>query len=431
MDIIRSLKDRVGLMLDLREISRVVVGISGGADSTALLHALAAGRAKVYAVHCNFHLRGEESMRDQRHCENLCRNLRIQLDTVDFDVAKYRESRGVSVETACRELRYDYFRKKMQAVGAQRILVAHNRDDQAETVLMNLFRGAGVRGLGGMLTDTGEIMRPLLEFSRDEILQYLKEAGIDYITDSSNLQSDYRRNFIRNEVLPLIETRWPAAKSKIANTANIMQDQDKENLELQHHFIPHPDILKYDKCYYSRSFAWPIYRFVEINGGSAQIAREITDLIRKHQIKPGKWWRTSTGKRIVAERDGLHAIDAPSSDTVIPGLIAESHSVDETLMKRIKSAPLSELWTDLPPENIELRLYETGDRIKPLGMNGRSRLVSDVLTEAKLTTTQKENATVAVDLPTGEILWIPALKRSIHHLISPTTSTAYRYSLDI
>ncbi len=189
---------------------KVLVTVSGGADSVALLSSLNAIRGpECVAAHCNFHLRGEESMRDQRVVERLCRELGVELLVKDFDVPLYiKERRGVSVEMACRELRYEWFRNLLAYTGAARITTGHNADDNIETLLLNLLRGSGTLGLKGMVPDTGEIWRPLLGVHRTMIVDYLESRGLTYITDSSNLSSDYRRNFLRNEIIPMLRSRW-------------------------------------------------------------------------------------------------------------------------------------------------------------------------------------------------------------------------------
>lgn len=199
---------------------RIAVAVSGGADSTALLAALAAtGRADLLALHCDFHLRGAESLRDERHVRALCRGLGVAVIVRDFNVDAYiKEHPGTSAEMACRDLRYRWFGDVMKAVGALRLAVAHNAGDNAETLLLNLLRGSGTAGLKGMVPDNGRIWRPLLTVPRRDILQYLEERQIDYVTDSTNLESEYRRNYLRNEILPRLRDKWPGADTALARS---------------------------------------------------------------------------------------------------------------------------------------------------------------------------------------------------------------------
>lgn len=210
-------------------IRKVAATVSGGADSVALLSALTeCGIFEVTALHCNFHLRGEESMRDQHFVEELCRRLEVDLTVKDFDTLEYiRDNKGTSLEMACRELRYAWFRDTAAEIGADRIATGHNADDNIETMLLNLFRGSGTSGLRGMSPDNGEIWRPLLSVHRTEITEYLAGKGLTFITDSSNLTSDYRRNFIRNEVIPLLQTRWPGLKRSLDRSILLLREDNK------------------------------------------------------------------------------------------------------------------------------------------------------------------------------------------------------------
>lgn len=209
-------------------IGSVVAAISGGPDSVALLAALKACKSlKILAAHCNFHLRGEESNRDCRAVEKICRDLDVEIVVKDFDVEGYMSAhKGVSAEMACRDLRYEWFRILKEETGTQRIATGHNSNDNIETFLLNVLRGAGTSGLKAMLPDNGEIVRPLLSFSRKDILEYLSEKGLTYVTDSTNLESDYRRNFLRNEVIPLIKTRWNGFDTAVTATIRNVRSEN-------------------------------------------------------------------------------------------------------------------------------------------------------------------------------------------------------------
>ncbi len=288
----------VASQLQMSEVSKVVAGVSGGADSTALLLALRSCGADLIAVHCNFHLRGDESMRDQRFVEEQCYRLGVALSVVDFDVEDYMESRGVSVEMACRELRYSEFRKIMDISGASRISVAHNADDNIETMMLNLFRGSGVKGLRGMLPDNGEIIRPLLSFNRKEIEQYLAEKGEEFVVDSTNLQSDYRRNFLRNEVLPLLESRWPGVRKAITKSICNLRVEDKIIQWVGESCVPEGDFLSLQQIAEAPDAYWIIYKFASAHGATRDISLEIYDVYRKKagsQTIVGKKWKSGDG----------------------------------------------------------------------------------------------------------------------------------------
>lgn len=225
--IIDNFERHIRIEIKALEINRVIATVSGGPDSVAMLAALSNSGAEIVAAHCNFHLRGEESMRDQRHAEQICSRLGIELMTIDFDVDGYIAShKGVSVEMACRELRHEWFAKLLGELHADRIATGHNADDNIETLFLNLLRGSGTSGLRAMLPDNGKIWRPLLSFHRPDILQYLKEKQIGYVIDSTNLKSDYRRNFLRNEVIPLLRSQWAGFDKALDRSAKLLREEN-------------------------------------------------------------------------------------------------------------------------------------------------------------------------------------------------------------
>lgn len=201
-----------------------LVALSGGADSVALLLLLDEMGCQLHAVHCNFHLRGEESDRDERFCEQLCQQKNVPFHRIHFDTMTYAETHQVSVEMAARELRYRYFEQLRKDIGAAGVCVAHHRDDTVETVILNLVRGTGLRGLTGIQPKNGNILRPLLGVSRAEIEEYLREKGQEYVTDHTNLETDVLRNKVRLQVIPLLRQLNPAVSENIQRTAENLSD---------------------------------------------------------------------------------------------------------------------------------------------------------------------------------------------------------------
>ncbi|MDE7443098.1 MAG: tRNA lysidine(34) synthetase TilS, partial [Muribaculaceae bacterium] len=181
---IKQLIDSEGLLPDG---GKVIVGLSGGADSVALLSALRALNYRCVAAHCNFSLRGKEADRDQHHAQTIAMQLDAEWRTVKFDTKSYMQANGVSAEMACRELRYEWFNRLLEDAEAEAIAVAHHRDDNVETFLLNLLRGAGIHGLRGMKPRNGHVIRPMLNCTRAEVTNYLSTKGLTFVTDSTNL----------------------------------------------------------------------------------------------------------------------------------------------------------------------------------------------------------------------------------------------------
>ncbi|MCD8254720.1 MAG: tRNA lysidine(34) synthetase TilS [Oscillospiraceae bacterium] len=183
----------------------VLCAVSGGADSVCLLHWLLSRGVTVAAGHYNHRLRGEESERDRRFVERLCGELNVPFYCGEGDVAAYARASGLGTEEAARELRYEFLEATAESIGAERIATAHNAGDNAETVLLNLSRGAGLNGACGIPPVRGRIIRPLLGVTRAQIERYLDENGLEHVEDSTNAADDYARNRLRHRALPALE----------------------------------------------------------------------------------------------------------------------------------------------------------------------------------------------------------------------------------
>ena len=203
----------------MEHTGKYIVALSGGADSVALTLLLQQLGYDIEAAHCNFHLRGEESMRDEHFCQALCQQRHIPLHITHFDTVTFAQLHKISIEMAARKLRYAYFNSLMNDLHATGICVGHHQDDSVETLIINLLRGTGIHGLTGIAPKNGHIIRPLLGVTHNEILAELDAMQQDYVTDSSNLCDDVVRNKIRLHVLPLLQTINPSAKACIAKTA--------------------------------------------------------------------------------------------------------------------------------------------------------------------------------------------------------------------
>ena len=203
----------------LKRGEKVIVTCSGGADSIFLLHILNKLGFECVVAHCNFHLRGEESDRDENFVSEFCKNEGITLLVEHFDTKQFAAENKLSIEMAARELRYNWFEKIRAEYNAGAIAVAHHSDDSIETILLNLLRGTGLKGICGIRPKNGYIVRPLLCVNRKEIEDYLTENGIEYITDSTNLENEYTRNKVRNIVMPILREINPQIDSVMLSNA--------------------------------------------------------------------------------------------------------------------------------------------------------------------------------------------------------------------
>jgi len=209
----------------------VVVGISGGVDSVSLLSALLELQEEfqltISAIHINHNLRGKASARDERLVQALCDKLEVPLFTYQANVMDFAADNKLGIEEAGRKLRYKYLHQTRSEVGAVKIAVGHNQDDSAETLLLNLFRGTGLRGLCGIPPVNGSVIRPLIEVSRSEIETYAEKKALPYTIDETNAGLDYNRNVIRNSIMPLIHSHFGNTTSDvIARNALFMRDEE-------------------------------------------------------------------------------------------------------------------------------------------------------------------------------------------------------------
>lgn len=425
----RHFEDQIAKVFRNSGVRSVLVAVSGGADSVALLCACVriAERIGIHveAANCNFQLRGEESNRDSAFTAALCDHIGVRLHQMVYDVKQYMaEHPGVSTEMACRELRYADFFRICQEECLERVAVAHNTDDDIETMILSLLRGSGSRGLRGMDIDNGRVIRPLLGIPRSEIEAYLSSISQDFITDSSNLTSDYRRNFIRRDIIPLLESRWPGVRKSLSRTLSIM----KEEAEIvDRHYNRQLSKLSPDShvlfVYEDGVSTGTILRFIESFGGNTSIAEDIKRSLGKYFSK--RHWKLSDKYEAVLERDRLVIIDLQDK-YIEPSLTWEQLRMTPDLMEEIKQNHSHNI-IYLPRNSsyYELRLPQTGDRIAPLGMKG-TRLVSDIISEAHLYSSTKEAIRVLVRIADNEIIWVTGLKRSRHDLVDPDTEYAFK-----
>ncbi|MDT3387428.1 MAG: tRNA lysidine(34) synthetase TilS [Bacteroidota bacterium] len=418
----------------MRHEGLYLVALSGGADSVALLRVLIVLEYKVEAVHCNFHLRGEESDRDENFCVSLCEQLGIKLHLVHFDTLGYASAHHVSIEMAARELRYGYFEQLRLALNAEDICVAHHQDDQVETVLLNLVRGTGLAGLQGMCPRNGHIIRPMLGMSRAEILVYLNSLDQSYVTDSTNLDNELQRNKLRLDVIPLLETINPAVKENIARMTDHLHEVTKvvEGSLRESTNIIQVDDNCYDLNVLSAQLS-PEYLLWSIVSQYGFNSAQASEIMANRQS--GAKWK-STHYVACVDRDRLYILPRKDWEEDLPefripeigtyqyphvlnwGNEKEGHR-DQTHFRFVtqfvdskSDINKSHLTATLDADEVEfpltLRPIHEGDRFVPFGMKG-SKLVSDFLTDLKMPLPQRRRQLVLTDAH-DNILWLVACR---------------------
>ena len=197
---------------------KILLAVSGGLDSMVMLHLFKAAGMTVGAAHCNFQLRGQDSEEDEAFVKDICKQYDVPCYTAAFDTRKFSAERGVSIQMAARDLRYDFFRQVAQSHGYDVVATAHHVDDNVESILLNLIRGTGIDGFRGIAARKENIIRPMLFANREMILSYAKKQGIRWREDSSNETDDYPRNFLRHQVIPKFLELNPSFQDKFRET---------------------------------------------------------------------------------------------------------------------------------------------------------------------------------------------------------------------
>ena len=410
-----------------------IIALSGGADSVALLLLLKNAHFNVHAAHCNFRLRGDESDRDEAFCVELCQRLGVELHRAHFDTREYAELHKVSIEMAARELRYKWFEQLRQDIGAAGICVAHHRDDSVETVLLNLVRGTGLRGLTGIQPRNGNILRPLLCVSRAEIEAFLAEKGQKYVTDSTNLEANVQRNIVRLEVLPLLRNLNPAVAENIQRTAeNLVEAQQVLNVAIAK--INDSNILNLSDIEIYGSSEYLTFEWLKKYGFNGNQVRQILE------AETGKIISSMTGYDVLKDRGRLIVEPAlepfkpmriPEEGTyVMGGSDAEfvgKNTENKTLRVRkmpvyvSKDPHIATLDATKVSFPLTVRRVEEGDWMQPYGMKGR-KLLSDLMTDLKMTVFEKRRQLVVVDSQ-GVIVWAIGLRIADFVAVSDATTT--------
>lgn len=342
--------------------------------------------ARLAVAHCNFSLRGEESDADEAFVREWCSGKGIECHTVRFDTESYASERGISIEMAARELRYNWFAELRREYGYDAVAVAHNANDNAETLILNLLRGTGSRGIRGM-GDRDGIVRPLLGTTREQIREWMCERGIPWREDRTNADSSYRRNLIRNEVFPLFGRINPSfIRTLNADMARFAQADDIA----EDYFLSVRDTVKdtdgsifTERLLSLRHWEFVLWRLLEDTGIGQEEFNSLVSTLRSGRQYAGRSFGPVTGahKRIVTVRRQnsreLHW------EIVERGEIGSLKQPQGILVADADTLPM-------PPV---VRRWRNGDWMVPYGMKGRKK-ISDMLTDLKYTRQEKEEAEV-------------------------------------
>lgn len=422
--------------------SKIIVGLSGGADSMVLLDSLHKQGYMCIAAHCNFHLRSEESNRDAMFAYSQAKLRNIPFFRVDFQTDEYASIRKISTEMAARELRYKWFAELRERVKADVIAVAHHADDCIETMLINLSRGTGLKGLAGIKAKQGNIVRPLLKFTKEDILQYVSENSLEYVDDSTNFESVYVRNKFRNQVIPLLEQINPSIRKNLITTMEHLRETEQF---ITHQITPIKGriLQPYNGGYkisineilQSPDSRFILYECISDFGFSSDV---IDNLLRLGTDNSGKHFFSSRYE-LRCERETWEILPIRTNEEK-EFLIREIDDVQNLPIHLSIRAISSQEVTIKPDSNccyvdknkisfpLTLRHCKIGDYFIPFGMKGRKK-TSDFFIDNHYSQFQKENSWV-LTTSKGEIIWLVGKRADNRFRIDDTTQETIIFSIE-
>ena len=413
---------------------KILLGVSGGIDSMVMLHLFKKSGFDISTAHCNFTLRGEESDGDEQLVEHECEINGIKLHRIRFETEKYSEEHKLSIQVAARNLRYDWFNKLCDEFGYTKIAIAHNRDDVAETFILNLTRGTGLKGLSGIKVINGKVIRPLLFASRDEITRYAAQNTVSFRNDSSNASVKYARNRIRHNVLPELEQLNPSAKKAIAETAKHVHEswclvEDyltnlKAKLVKQETNRTLFDIQGLSKEKYSKLF---LFEELSTFGFSYETLEQVVASIHGQS---GKMFYSST-HQLLRDRAFFILTERKETDHSIVLIDKDCKSIDFPIKLKFdffensdsfaiqRDSSIADLDFSKLIFPLQLRPWQPGDKFMPFGMD-KFKKVSDFLIDQKVSLVEKDKVYVLTS--NGEIVWVVGMRIDNRFRITSETS---------
>ncbi len=430
---------------------KVLVALSGGADSVFALYFFNQFKKKygisVTAVHVNHNLRGSESERDEKFCKDLCNKLSIVFFSFGVNVKSFAEKNKKSIEEAARILRYKELDRFAKKLGADFIITAHNLDDNTETVLLNLFSGTGLNGLAGIPIKRDNIIRPFLCLTKSDIVQYLKNKNFEFVTDSSNESLDFRRNYIRHQIIPALKEKInPSLDKTLLNSGRVIKSQ----LKLINFFteeisnkiiktqgdeiiISLKELNNYPKEIWGEIFKVFFSNHLKIDFNFNQFEK------LKRLIDSQVGTKIELGKKIFAHRERAKIIvekkiseifteteiQINQKKKVFNKSLSIEH-IDKIHEKFKKNSSIEYISGDYIKDKLLLRLWKIGDKIQLLGMKGTKK-ISDVLTDLKIPSYKRKKLLVLVNK--NDIVWIVGKRISEKYKITNETKIKLKLCL--
>lgn len=418
---------------------KLLVAVSGGLDSVVLTDLVSRVPYPFAIAHCNFGLRGHESDEDEEFVRRLAQSYRADFFVQQFNTKYYAEQEGVSTQMAARNLRYTWLEKIRQTEGFTKLVTAHHLSDSLETALINLTRGTGVRGLRGIRAVSGNVVRPLLSTTRDEIEVYARKQHLSWREDSSNLEDVYTRNYIRHQIIPLLKKVNPGLEHTFAMTSRRLRDADSLITERAELIMRDYAVRQGSDWFIARrafkkenlAVAEEIFRPFGLN------VHQVTDLLTGMRQEGTRLFLSPT-HRVNVDRKNIIISPLDNETTPKVEIPWPSQSVSHPL--GVFNLVQSENTVDIHrgPEAVTLdfdrlefplivRRWEEGDSFQPLGMRGKKK-VSDFMIDAKIPLNLKER--VCVMESGGQIVWVVGYRLDDRYKVTPATERVLHISLE-
>jgi len=397
----------------------VLLAVSGGIDSMCMadLFLNSASKVSFALAHCNFHLRGAESDSDEALVREWAESHGIIFIKKDFDTSGYAASKGISIEMAARELRYGWFAEMCRGQKFSALAVAHNANDNAETMILNMLRGTGVKGMTGMRRSSllpgsdARLIRPLLDFPRKDIHEYAVSHGLRWHEDSTNADSAYKRNCIRNEIFPLFERLNPSFLTtlnedmeRFAQVQSIADEYVRSvSAEVVRHDSDGLPVIDHERLTSKQNWEYVLFRLLEPFGFTSSVVADLAAVLKSSDTISGRKFFANEYVAVTSSRDiVIYPVAEPVEATGItiegPGIYSFNgirFSVSQSDDVNAVKTSVGETKLDLPFP-FTVRHWRPGDWMRPLGMNGRKKL-SDMFVDLKFSLLEKEKALVIAD----------------------------------
>ena len=429
-------------ILSINPKDRVLLAVSGGLDSTVMAHLFYESKLQFGIAHCNFQLRGPASGADEEFVKTLAKKLKAPCFTTRFETAKHAKENKISIQEAARDLRYQWLQEIAKNRGFDWIATAHHQDDSVETMLFNLIKGCGIKGLHGILPKQKNIIRPLMFTGRKELEQWAQKKAIEWREDASNASDKYDRNKIRHHIIPEMEKINPSfRKTAVASIQRFKEAQDIVELFVARFRDEAFCISNGRLCLKKAAFRYGdanrtlLYELLAPYGFNQHQTEQILSRLDApaggifhsptHQLLNDRETLILTQKQEHLTKEEFELTEA-ARQVELPGGVLLIEKLNNVPLKIDNQANVALLDADKLKFPLRLRRWRKGDRFQPLGMGGKSKKVQDLFSDSKLSRFDKEQVWILESQ--GKICWIVGMRLDERYKIDENTTSCWEVS---